>query len=104
MLLSAVMARVVVLVIEPIAVTLPHFLSWLLKLPIISCPPNIASFLSIAVLKVVFFLIHTYLHFICFLSLIYNYCNLPVGSCANLDGSCFQEINATKSIKRPKKT
>ena len=67
---GVVIAGVVVLVIKPVTMTLPHCLSWLLKLPIISCPLNIASFFSIAVLKVLFFLIHTYQHFICILRLI----------------------------------
>ena len=99
------MAGVVVLVIKPITMTLPHCLSWLLKLPIISCPLNISSFqFIIAVLKVLFSLIHTYQHFICVLRMIYNnYCNMPAGSYANLGTSCFQEINTTRSHKRPKK-
>lgn len=92
------MAVVVVLVIKPITMSVVVAWTSFYFMPTEYC------LISIAVLKVLFFLLHTYQHFICILRMIYNnYCNMPTGSYANLGGSCFQEINITRSRKRPKK-
>ena len=42
---------------------------------------------------------HKHTHFICLLQRLKYNCNMPVGSYANLDGSCSQEINTAKSNK-----
>lgn len=42
---------------------------------------------------------HKHTHFICLLQRLKYNCNMPVGSYANLDGSCSQEISTAKSNK-----